>query len=427
MIHTRSLTKDYVVSRTQTIHAVRGISLDVRPGELVAVLGPNGAGKTTTMRMLTTLVAPSSGSATVAGHDVVSEPAAVRRRIGYVGQGNGAGHNQRVRDELHQRWAEILALPEDTRRVELRATDLAAKVHAAFAAPGPGWPTARHHSPDLMIAAAGPEALARGELTVILGEVHAGMNFVTLPTLAKEHVDPARLFAQRHAETGRTIGLVEPRANVRRASFYSLAEGDLDVELGDARSHRPRNEVFDVSGFVVTERDSALWVRRRDGSQEFDIVAFLEGDLNAESYNFDLLAPAPYRPRVAIDGFVIVRERWRVKTTELMFASQTAPVDRFVAARRWAIGRGLPRFLFMKAPSEPKPMYLDLESPVYVEILCKLARSDEQITLTEMLPTFDDLWLLDADGVGYCSELRMALVDDERWQPPVDPKPIDRP
>ena len=100
MIHTRSLTKDFVVGRSQTVHAVRGISLQIEPGELVAVLGPNGAGKTTTLRMLTTLIAPSAGTATVAGHDVVTESAQVRRRIGYVGQGNGAGHNQRVRDEL---------------------------------------------------------------------------------------------------------------------------------------------------------------------------------------------------------------------------------------------------------------------------------------------------------------------------------------
>ena len=100
MIHTRSLTKDFEVSRSETVHAVRGIDLDISPGELVAVLGPNGAGKTTTMRMLTTLISPTSGTAVVAGHDVVTEADQVRRRIGYVGQGNGAGHSQRARDEL---------------------------------------------------------------------------------------------------------------------------------------------------------------------------------------------------------------------------------------------------------------------------------------------------------------------------------------
>ncbi|MEO3820642.1 ATP-binding cassette domain-containing protein [Plantactinospora sp. B24E8] len=100
MIHTHALTRDFALGRGQTVHAVRGIALHVDSGELVAVLGPNGAGKTTTMRMLTTLIAPTSGTATVAGHDVVREPGQVRRRIGYVGQGNGAGHAQRVRDEL---------------------------------------------------------------------------------------------------------------------------------------------------------------------------------------------------------------------------------------------------------------------------------------------------------------------------------------
>jgi ABC-2 type transport system ATP-binding protein len=100
VISTRALTRDFVVSRTETVHAVRGISLDVEPGELVAVLGPNGAGKTTTLRMLTTLITPTSGTATVAGYDVTTQPSQVRRRIGYVGQGNGAGHSQRVGDEL---------------------------------------------------------------------------------------------------------------------------------------------------------------------------------------------------------------------------------------------------------------------------------------------------------------------------------------
>jgi ABC-2 type transport system ATP-binding protein len=105
VIRTRSLTKDFTPSRGRTVHAVRGISLDIAPGELVAVLGPNGAGKTTTMRMLTTLIAPTSGSATVAGHDVVTQAAQVRRRIGYVGQGNGAAHAQRVSDELDAQGA----------------------------------------------------------------------------------------------------------------------------------------------------------------------------------------------------------------------------------------------------------------------------------------------------------------------------------
>ncbi len=100
MIRTAGLTKDFQVGRSQTVHAVRGVDLQVDDGEMVALLGPNGAGKTTTLRMLTTLLQPTAGSAEVAGHDVVRHPARVRRHLGYVGQGNGAGHTHRAVDEL---------------------------------------------------------------------------------------------------------------------------------------------------------------------------------------------------------------------------------------------------------------------------------------------------------------------------------------
>src|SRR5215204_7649053 len=99
MIRAQSLTRQFKVGK-ETVEAVRGVDLEVAEGELVAFLGPNGAGKSTTLRMLTTLLAPTSGTATVAGHDVLKQPGRVRQSIGYIGQGNGAGHAQRVRDEL---------------------------------------------------------------------------------------------------------------------------------------------------------------------------------------------------------------------------------------------------------------------------------------------------------------------------------------
>jgi ABC-2 type transport system ATP-binding protein len=99
MVHTQNLTKHFTVGKT-TVEAVRELDLTIERGEMVALLGPNGAGKSTTLRMLTTLIAPTSGTAVVAGHDVTTAQAQVRRRIGYIGQGNGAGHNQRGRDEL---------------------------------------------------------------------------------------------------------------------------------------------------------------------------------------------------------------------------------------------------------------------------------------------------------------------------------------
>jgi ABC-2 type transport system ATP-binding protein len=81
VIAVRSLTKRYA-----QVEAVRGIDLDVRAGEVFGFLGPNGAGKSTTISILCTLVKPTSGSASVAGVDVMKDPAAVRARIGLVFQ-----------------------------------------------------------------------------------------------------------------------------------------------------------------------------------------------------------------------------------------------------------------------------------------------------------------------------------------------------
>jgi len=85
MIAARALSRSFK-TKAGPVEAVRGIDLTVAEGEIVGLLGPNGAGKTTTLRMLTTLLLPSSGTATVAGHDLAREPRAVRRRIGYVAQ-----------------------------------------------------------------------------------------------------------------------------------------------------------------------------------------------------------------------------------------------------------------------------------------------------------------------------------------------------
>ena len=87
-LHTRDLRKSFRTKR-RTVEAVRGIDLEVRPGEIFGFLGPNGAGKTTTLRMLATLLPVGGGEATVAGADVRRKPHEVRRHIGYVGQLGG--------------------------------------------------------------------------------------------------------------------------------------------------------------------------------------------------------------------------------------------------------------------------------------------------------------------------------------------------
>ncbi|MEP6815316.1 MAG: ATP-binding cassette domain-containing protein [Marmoricola sp.] len=103
MIHARGLVQTFRTRQGREkveVRAVDGVDLDIAEGEVVGFLGPNGAGKTTTLRMLTTLLRPTEGTATVAGYDVVKQSEQVRRSIGYVSQAGGAFSQARAGDEV---------------------------------------------------------------------------------------------------------------------------------------------------------------------------------------------------------------------------------------------------------------------------------------------------------------------------------------
>ncbi|HLG22495.1 MAG TPA: ATP-binding cassette domain-containing protein [Candidatus Manganitrophaceae bacterium] len=96
MIKIDHLTKEYASGR----RAIQDITFQVTSGEIFGFLGPNGAGKTTTIKILTTLLRPTSGSAVVSGYNVVENPLAVRMSFGYVGQQSGVDPALTVRENL---------------------------------------------------------------------------------------------------------------------------------------------------------------------------------------------------------------------------------------------------------------------------------------------------------------------------------------
>jgi ABC-2 type transport system ATP-binding protein len=123
IIEARGLARTFR-SRKRTVEAVRGVDLTVGDGEIVGFLGPNGAGKTTTLRMLTTLLRPTAGTATVAGADLLRNPLEVREKIGYVPQAigetmGGTDPNCLVIEELLDQAALYRIGGEARRRAEL--------------------------------------------------------------------------------------------------------------------------------------------------------------------------------------------------------------------------------------------------------------------------------------------------------------------
>src|SRR5204863_3431183 len=89
------LTKLYGAQR-----AVEDISFEARKGQVLGFLGPNGAGKTTTMKIITTFIPQSEGTATVCGFDVEKEPMEVKKRVGYLPESNPLYHDMYVREYL---------------------------------------------------------------------------------------------------------------------------------------------------------------------------------------------------------------------------------------------------------------------------------------------------------------------------------------
>ena len=106
---------DRLSKRFGSFKAVDRVSFEVGRGEIVGLLGPNGAGKTTTMRMLTTYLAPTSGRATLAGHDMLDEPLEVRRVVGYLPENVPLYDEMRVREYLRFR-SKLKDVPRSERR-----------------------------------------------------------------------------------------------------------------------------------------------------------------------------------------------------------------------------------------------------------------------------------------------------------------------
>jgi sodium transport system ATP-binding protein len=100
MIEVENLTKVFADKKNGEKRAVEGVSFAVQPGEIFGLLGPNGAGKTTTTRILATILAPSAGTARIAGHDIVQHPQKVRAQIGYLTGGAGLYERLTARELL---------------------------------------------------------------------------------------------------------------------------------------------------------------------------------------------------------------------------------------------------------------------------------------------------------------------------------------
>ncbi|MFF5497691.1 lantibiotic dehydratase [Streptomyces aquilus] len=328
-----------------------------------------------------------------------------------------------LQGEFAARWQRILAVPDGARRVSRRASDIAAAARREFDGGG-GWTAARYLSPDIMIAADGPEAAARGDLTLVLGELHLAANTLGASLFTHQHPDVEELFAHTDQDHPgpRLLPLIpkEHRARLSARVRQTLVRPvDYQVALSDFTADPARPRAVRSADALVEARGDGLVVCLPDGAvfPALDVFSHVLTTLSMDL--FQLLPPAAHTPRVTLDRMVVARETWQLPAADAAFADEKDEARRFVRARQWRTRLGLPRYVFVVSPTESRPFYVDFDSPVYVTILAKalrrLARKDPQgtATVTEMLPTPEQTWLTDDEGRRYTSELRFVAFDTE--------------
>lgn len=336
--------------------------------------------------------------------------------------GEGRPMEQVVLPAFQERWAAILSPSLEQRSLEYSAAALAPRVSAAFQAPGPGWRFARLHSPDLMIQAASQEAIRRGDYRWVMGELHLAMNALRAACLVSQHPSPADAVEAYECDLQeRGVTPVVPRdwPEISSRTFYAfIPPRDHRLLLTADACGVPPELALPIGALVVEKGAHGLVVRSRDGKSEFDIVEFFGEPMSQVVVDsFKMMPTAPHTPRMAIDRLVIWRETWRCAVAEIPFADEPAEAERFLAARRWRRAHGLPRYVFVKAPTEVKPFFVDFDSPLFVNTFAKVLRrvrdsgTAEPIKVTEMLPPPPEVWLPDGEGQRYTSELRVVAVD----------------
>lgn len=323
--------------------------------------------------------------------------------------------------ELQKRWSTLLEIDPSSHFIHYKVSDLENHVQQVFDAPRPGWEMARYHNPDLMIAASSVDAINRGDYSWILGELHVALNTINSGAWIDQHPDRQELLNALESDIPisqvRLIASREVVSPRRATAIYK--SNDFQLVVANDTCGVPPSRSLLVGMLVVEDDGGSLIVRNTDSSMRFDIIEFLGDVLSLEvAHQFNFVPPLRHVPRISFDRLVVHRETWRYNSEELEFAFLKEESERFLSSRRWVKSNEVPRFLFIKTPIEEKPFFVDMNSPISVELFAKSIRDTQNsdgkntlIKITEMLPTPDQTWLVDSHCDKYTSEFRMVVVD----------------
>lgn len=273
-------------------------------------------------------------------------------------------------------------------------------------------------SPDLMLAARGADALARGEYTLVVNEVHEG--FQVWKGLLCFYPDLDRL-----EKTIQRAGGTEEWAGMGMLLGPREGGGSFDLELpgwsieGWAQSVKPADQVLSIADLFVRCCDRRLELSIGPDGPPVRLLPFNPDTPLTQIFGLTVvrglpIVLGPHTPRLILQGIVMQRERWDLPTADLIAGALPKDgLDLFRLAQAWRVRYGWPARVFVRVPNERKPFYIDLNSYLSVELLAFLLRGNATLTVTEMLPDVDGLWLR-REEQPYTSEMRVTAL--ARWQ-----------
>jgi ABC-2 type transport system ATP-binding protein len=279
MIKTEALTKRY-----GTLAAVDAVSFTVSPGEVLGFLGPNGAGKTTTMRMLAGFITPTSGSASICGHDVDTDPLAARRCLGYLPEGAPAYGEMTVRvfldfiaDLRRLRGAGRARVNTAIEQLQLQSvlTQTIETLSKGFRR-RVGLAQAIMHDPPVLILDEPTDGLdpnQKHEVRTLINDM-AGDKTVIISTHILEEVDAVCTRAIIIAH-GRIVADDTPHGLAARSRYHNAVSLQLSRPEQLAMARAAVAALPLVAAVEVNERDARLTALPRDGASLLDALSVL--------------------------------------------------------------------------------------------------------------------------------------------------------
>lgn len=319
-----------------------------------------------------------------------------------------------VTSELENKWSDLLNLDLGQDQMRFRSADLSARMTELFAAPHAGWPSARFHSPDLML-----RRLPAGDEWV-LGELHAAANTIAQDLFLAMHPDPDALLQQFTLDKAAAEFSLVPQASFqwghRVAGGVVDGREDIAVEFGPSPSVADGRNVIAIGSLRLVSLGERLVIEHIDTGNRYPLASLFRTIFRLDALNgFKPIRRAAHVPRISIDSLVIHRESWRIRASSIPFLDIHDPADRFAAMHRWRVSLGLPQQIFCQLPGEKKPIYVDFRSPPTLDIaralFIKERSNNTYISISEMLPVEDEACLHDAEGRYYTSEFRFAALD----------------